>query len=56
MTVRAVLERTVKPDRRDELLLLFKELRAHAIHQPGCIAGETLTSVDSSGTHLVVSM
>jgi quinol monooxygenase YgiN len=54
MTVRAVTERTVKPDRRDELL--FKELRAHAIHQPGCIAGETLTSVDSSGTHLVVSM
>ena len=36
-------------------LLLLKELRAHAIHQPGYIAGETLTSVDRSGMHLVIS-
>jgi len=55
MTVKIIIERTVNPDQQDELLLLLKELRAHAIHQPGYIAGETLTSVDRSGMHLVIS-
>jgi len=55
MTVKITIERTVKPDQQDELLLLLKELRTHAIHQPGYIAGETLTSVDRPGTHLVIS-
>lgn len=55
MTVKIVIERTAKPDQQDELLLLLKQLRAHAIHQQGYIAGETLTSVDIPGTHLVIS-
>ena len=55
MTVKIVIERTVKTDQQDELLLLLKQLRAHAIHQQGYIAGETLTSVDKPGTHLVIS-
>ena len=55
MTVKIIIERTAKPDQQGELLLLLKELRAHAIHQPGYIAGETLTSVDKSGMHLVIS-
>jgi quinol monooxygenase YgiN len=55
MTVKIIIERTVKPDQQDELLLLLKQLRAHAIHQPGYIAGETLTSADRPGTHLVIS-
>ncbi len=55
MTVKIVIERTVKTDQQDELLLLLKELRAHAVHQPGYIAGETLTSVDRPGMHLVIS-
>ena len=55
MTVKIIIERTAKPDQQDELLLLLKELRSHAIHQPGYIAGETLTSVDRSGMHLVIS-
>jgi heme-degrading monooxygenase HmoA len=55
LTIKVIIERTVKPDQQDELRLLLKELRAHAIHQPGYIAGETLFSVDKSGTHLVIS-
>jgi heme-degrading monooxygenase HmoA len=55
VTVKIIIERTAKPDQQDELLLLLKDLRSLAIHQPGYIAGETLTSVDRSGMHLVIS-
>jgi len=55
MTVKIIIERTVKPDQQGELLLLLRELRAHAIQQPGYVTGETLTSVDRSGMHLVIS-
>jgi quinol monooxygenase YgiN len=55
MPVKITIERTVKPDQQEELRFLLKELRAQAIQQPGYISGETLTSVDKSGTHLVIS-
>ena len=55
MMVRILIERTVEPDRQDELLDLMKQLRAKAILRPGYISGESLISVDKPGTHLVIS-
>lgn len=55
MTVKIIMERTVDPDQQGELLLLLRELRKRAITQPGYISGETLTSVDRPGAHLVIS-
>lgn len=55
MTVKIIMERTVKADQQGELLLLLRELRKKAITQPGYITGETLTSIDKPGTLIVVS-
>jgi len=55
MTVKVIMERTVEADKQEELLELLKHLRTRAILQPGYISGETLTSVDRPGTHLVIS-
>jgi heme-degrading monooxygenase HmoA len=55
MAIRVIMERTVSADKQDQLLDLMKQLRARAVHQPGYISGETLTSVDRPGTHLVIS-
>jgi heme-degrading monooxygenase HmoA len=55
VAVKVIIERSVSPDNQAELAELLKELRARAIRQPGYISGETLFSVDRSGTHLVIS-
>lgn len=55
MTVRVLIERTVEADKQEDLLDLLKQLRARALLQPGYVSGETLTSVDKPGTHLVIS-
>lgn len=55
MTVKIVMERTVEADKQDQLLELLRQLRAKAVLQTGYISGETLTSVDKPGTHLVIS-
>ena len=55
MAVKILMERTVAADKQDQLLELLKELRARAVLQPGYISGETLTSVDKPGMHLVIS-
>ncbi len=55
MTVRVIIERTADADKQGELLELLRELRAKALLQPGYVSGETLTSVDKPGTHVVIS-
>ncbi len=55
MTVKIIMERTVRPDQQGELLLLLRQLRMRAINQPGYITGETLISIDKPGTQIVVS-
>jgi heme-degrading monooxygenase HmoA len=55
VAVKVIIERTVSADNQAELAELLKELRARAIRQQGYISGETLFSVDRSGTHLVIS-
>ena len=56
MTVKVLMERTVEADKQDQLLELLKQLRARALLQPGYVSGETLTSIDRPGTHLVISI
>lgn len=55
MTVKIIMERTVEADKQDQLVELLRQLRAKAVHQPGYVSGEMLTSVDRPGTHLVIS-
>ena len=55
MAVKVLMERSVSPDNQAEVAEWLKDLRAKAIRQPGYVSGETLFSVDRSGTHLVIS-
>lgn len=56
MTIKVIIERTVKPEQKEELMSLLVKLREKAIHQPGYISGETLSSLDNQETHLVISI
>ncbi len=55
MAVKVVIERSMSPDNQAEVAELLIDLRAKAMHHPGYVSGETLFSVDRSGTHLVIS-
>jgi heme-degrading monooxygenase HmoA len=55
MAVKIITQRTVSPDNQGELQLLLRQLRMQAINQPGYITGETLISVDSPYTYIVIS-
>ncbi|MBI3954262.1 MAG: antibiotic biosynthesis monooxygenase [Chloroflexi bacterium] len=55
MSVKVIMERTVKTGREKELAELLKELRSRGLHQPGYISGETLLDVDHPRTHIVIS-
>ena len=55
MTVKIIMERTVKPEQEGELQLLLRQLRIMAIGQPGYISGETLISCENPGKQVVIS-
>jgi len=55
MTIKVIIERTVKQENKEPLLSLLTKLREKAIHQTGYISGETLSSLDNPGTHVVIS-
>lgn len=55
MAVKIITQRTVKPENQGDLQLLLRQLRMKAINQPGYITGETLISVDSPTTYVVIS-
>lgn len=55
MSVKVFITRTVSPEKRQEMLDLFKEMRSLAMTQPGYISGETLKSNDRPDVYLVVS-
>jgi antibiotic biosynthesis monooxygenase (ABM) superfamily enzyme len=55
MTVKIIIERTVRSENKDQLLSLLIKLREKAVRQPGYISGETLSSLNNQETHLVVS-
>lgn len=55
MTVKVIIERTVKPDNQDRLQSLLNRLRILAMNQPGYETGETLLSIDNPGMQIVIS-
>ena len=55
MTIKVVIERTVKPDKKDKLLEILKEMSPKAIQQPGYVKGETLCSIENPNTHMIIS-
>jgi quinol monooxygenase YgiN len=55
MTIKVIIERSVKQENKEQLLSLLTKLRERAINQPGYISGETLSSLDNPGTHVVIS-
>jgi quinol monooxygenase YgiN len=55
MAIKVIIERAVSPDNQGEVAELLKDLRAKAVRQPGYLSGETLFSVDHSGTHVAIS-
>jgi len=52
--VRIIIERHLKAGKRGEFIHLLKELRTTAIHQPGYVSGETLSSIDDAFIILVL--
>jgi heme-degrading monooxygenase HmoA len=53
--VRILIERHLKAGKRGELIHLLRELRTAAIHQPGYVSGETLSSLEDATTVSVLS-
>jgi len=53
--VRILIERHLKAGKRGELIHLLKELRTSAIHQPGYVSGETLSSLEDASIISVLS-
>ncbi|MDD4859560.1 MAG: antibiotic biosynthesis monooxygenase [Dehalococcoidales bacterium] len=51
--IKVIIERHTK--NREQLAALLRELRAAAVHQPGYISGETLTSLDDKSLITVIS-
>ena len=54
MSVKVIMERTVKAGKEKELAELLKELRSRGLRQSGYISGETLLDVDHPRTHIVI--
>ena len=55
MAVKILIKRTIPRDRAKELIPLFRQIRSHAISQPGYISGETLKRLDKPGQFLIIS-
>ena len=55
MAVKILIKRTVPRDRAKELIPLFRQIRSHAIKQPGYISGETLKRLDKPDQFLIIS-
>ncbi len=53
--VRILIERHLKAGKRGELIHRLRELRTAAIHQPGYISGETLSSLEDASIVSVLS-
>ena len=55
MAVKVIIERSMSRDKQAAVVELLMQLRAKAMRQRGYISGETLFSIDSPGTHVVLS-
>jgi len=55
MTVKVLIKRNFPKTASNELNLIFMEMRAAAMQQPGYIGGETLRRVDVPEKSLIIS-
>ena len=55
MNVKILIKRQFKPGKKTEIIAMLRELRSGALHQPGYISGETLTSTEDPLTMMVIS-
>lgn len=53
--IRVIIERRLKSDRKKELIPLLNKLRAEAVHRPGYVSAETLSSVHDASIMVVLS-
>ena len=53
--VRVLIGRCLKAGQRGEFFHLLKELRTAALHQPGYVSGETLSSLEDASHISVLS-
>ena len=54
MNAKILIKRKFKPGKQKEIISLLMELRSGALHQPGYISGETLTSTEEPHTMMVI--
>ncbi|MBW2441678.1 MAG: antibiotic biosynthesis monooxygenase [Deltaproteobacteria bacterium] len=55
MAVKIFIKRSIPPDKADQVMPLFQDLRSLAMDQPGYISGETLHSIDRPWEIVVIS-
>ena len=54
MNAKILIKRKFKKGKQKEIIALLRELRSGALHQPGYISGETLTSNEDPQTMMVI--
>jgi heme-degrading monooxygenase HmoA len=54
MNAKILIKRKFKKGKQKEIIALLRELRSGALHQPGYISGETLTSKEDPQTMMVI--
>lgn len=54
MNAKILIKRKFKTGKQREIIALLRELRSGALHQPGYISGETLTSTEDPQTMMVI--
>ncbi len=54
MNAKILIKRRFKKGKQKEIVALLRELRSGALHQPGYISGETLTSSDDPQVLMVI--
>ena len=55
MNAKILIKRKFKPGKQKEIIAMLRELRSGALHQPGYVSGETLTSTEDPQTMMVIS-
>ena len=55
MNVKILIKRQFKPGKKTEIIAMLREFRSGALHHPGYISGETLTSTEDPLTMMVIS-
>ena len=54
MNAKILIKRKFKKGKQQEIIAMLRELRSGALHQPGYISGETLTSFDDPQVLMVI--